>query len=69
MKEDPSEWRFPLPCPACADKSGVPCRVAEEKAGRVGIWIRCARCAHEWELEGDLPPLMMKPKSDRRQAE
>ncbi len=60
------DWRFPLACPSCRANTGTPVRVGKPSDPRIEIFVRCDTCAHEWKLECPAPPLILKPKADRR---
>lgn len=66
MTCDARDWRFPAVCPTCLNKAGMPVRLAEPRENFVEIWVRCEGCAHEWKLSSDAPPLILRPKPDRR---
>ena len=60
------DWKFPLACPNCLKREGVPRAIATQTEETLEVWVRCCRCAHEWRIEADMPQLILKAKKDRR---
>lgn len=65
MTGEARDWRFPIVCPACLAIAGSPLRISQNPEG-VEISVRCEKCAWEWTISSDMPPLILKPKPDRR---
>ena len=68
MNTDANTWRFPAICPHCSADAGRPARILESTGTKITIAISCDRCAKEWDLSADAPPLFLRPKPDRRIA-
>lgn len=61
------DWRFPTTCPACNQIAAFPYRVTSE-ATTLELGIKCGHCGHQWILAAEAPPLLLKPKEDRRSS-
>ena len=46
----PVQPEFPVPCPKCAARAGVPQRVSTEPNGGTYVSLRCEACAQEWRV-------------------
>lgn len=57
---------FPMECPKCQAKSGVPYRATTLRTGGTKVDLRCGDCRHEWVCA--IPPSapLFVPKEDRR---
>ena len=62
-----TSWPSAFPCPECLEYSGRALRVEPHSHGKILVQVRCKQCAHEWELERDIPSYAVRPKKDRRQ--
>lgn len=58
---------FSLKCPQCGT-TGAPVRVESQTQAVIVLSIKCAACAREWTVEGDLPAFMTWLKPDRRRT-
>jgi hypothetical protein len=65
---DPRDWRFPTACPVCNSVAAVPCKATTTEANALELCIRCPHCAHEWVWTAQSPPIVIKPKEDRRES-
>lgn len=54
---------FPMSCPACAVKAGMPYRATTQPEGML-VDMRCRKCAHEWLLKMDLAEQPSLPPED-----
>lgn len=61
MTDEVRDWVFPATCPNCLVREGVPVDVASKTQLRLEVSVRCGRCAHEWRLIADTPPLILRP--------
>jgi hypothetical protein len=66
---EPSNWRFPTVCPACFEMSGNPLRLDSSAGELIIVWVRCDCCQFQWRITAATPPLILKPKPDRRAAD
>jgi len=62
-----SSWPTAFTCPECLEYSGLALKVAAHSPGKMLVDVRCKNCAHEWQLERDIPTYAIRPKKDRRQ--
>jgi len=60
--------RFPMECPQCGARSGMPYRATTMiKNGAICVELRCNDCHHNWEFEMPVTDdLTFAPKRDRR---
>jgi hypothetical protein len=66
MPDTPKDWRFPMHCPQCGKGAAIPEQVESSTAELLAIRVRCKGCGHDWRLESQNPPVILKPKTDRR---
>jgi len=62
-----TSWPSAFTCPECHQYSGRAFKVASHRAGMMLVDVRCKQCAHEWQIERDIPTYAIRPKKDRRQ--
>jgi hypothetical protein len=62
-----TSWPSAFTCPECDEYSGLALKVESHRPGRILVDVRCRQCAHEWQLERDIPTYAIRPKKDRRQ--
>jgi hypothetical protein len=59
-------WPSAFTCPECLEYSGLAQKVESRRPGKILVGVRCEHCAHEWQLERDIPTYAVRPKKDRR---
>ena len=62
-----TSWPSAFTCPKCLEYSGRALKVESHRPGVLLVDVRCKQCAHEWQLERDMPTYAIRPKKDRRQ--
>ena len=65
--DEARDCRFPIRCPSCGEETGHPIDVAKEEM-HLKVSVYCATCAHLWTQVFNRPPVILKPKPDRRGA-
>jgi len=61
-----TSWPAAFTCPECLEYSGLALKVESHRPGMMLVDVRCEHCAHEWQLERDMPTYAIRPKKDRR---
>ena len=59
-------WPSAFICPECLEHSGLALKVASGRPAKILVDVQCKQCAHEWQLERDIPTYAIRPKKDRR---
>ena len=62
-----TSWPAAFSCPECLELSGLAVKVESHRPGTILVDVRCKQCAHEWQLERDIPTYAIRRKKDRRQ--
>ncbi len=62
-----TSWPSAFTCPECREYSGLALKLESHRPGKILVDVRCKQCAHEWQLERDIPTFAIRPKKDRRQ--
>jgi hypothetical protein len=62
-----SSWPSAFSCPECLGFTGLASAVQSHRPGKILVDAKCRRCAHEWQLERDIPTYAIRLKEDRRQ--
>jgi hypothetical protein len=62
-----TSWPSAFTCPECLEYSGLALKLESHRPGKILVDVRCKQCAHEWQLERDIPTYALRPKKDRRQ--
>ena len=62
-----TSWPAAFSCPECLEYSGLAFKVESHRPGTILVDVRCKQCAHEWQLERDVPTYAIRRKKDRRQ--
>jgi hypothetical protein len=59
-------WTAPLPCPQCADSSGMPVTTSTtQDRERISIRLRCSACRYEWDRDLQYLPLFLPQEAPR----
>ena len=54
-----SSIRFPVRCPTCGQKTGVPVGTSDLTSVVVTVMISCSNCSHMWARQAEQPPMIM----------
>jgi hypothetical protein len=63
-----ADWHFPIVCPRCALTAGTPVNVTRQTVDEAEVAVACGLCSYEWAIVMTLPPVVFKPRPDRRRT-
>ena len=64
MAESISSIRFPVWCPTCGEKTGVPVGTSDQNRDVVTVMISCSNCSRMWTQQAEQPPMIMPSPND-----
>jgi hypothetical protein len=58
MAQSITSLEFPVVCPTCGEKAGLPVGTSDPTRVVITVMISCSRCSRMWTQQAEQPPII-----------